>query len=617
MLRVAVLEDLFAAVETLALARPPAGPRLLVLSNGGGTAVLAADALIDRGGELATLSPPTVAALDRLLPPTWSKGNPVDIVGDASPERYAAALRVVLGEPQADAVLILHCPTAVASGLGAAKAVIEVLGEHPRATVFTSWVGEHTAQAARREFERTGVPTYATPEQAVRAFMQLVDYRRNQDALMETPPSEPERHSADAAAARRIVEAALAAGREWLTSADARAVLAAYGIAVNRVCQAASPAEAAAAAARLGVPVALKIDAEGGLHKSDVGGVVLELVGAEAVEAAAAAMIERVRASAPGVEVRGFTVEPMIDRRHALELIVGVSVRGDFGPVILFGRGGTAVEVNADTAVELPPLNLRLARRLMERTRVYREMCGFRDVPAVDLDAVALTLTRVSQLLVALPEVQELDVNPLLASPAGAVALDARIRIAPAAGDGQSRLAIRPYPRELEETVECADGRTLLVRPIVPEDEPPLREGFAKLTPEEVRARFFVALKTMTHQMAARLTQIDYDREMALVLAEPGVPGRAEIYGVVHLVADPDNHAAEFAIVVERRYTGQGYGKLLMRRILDYARGRGIEEVFGEVLADNVRMRGLCRSLGFTEAPIRGSPGVVRVSRAP
>ncbi len=615
MLRVATLEDLFAAVETLALARPPRGPKLAIVSNGGGTAVLAADAVLDRGGELAVLAPETVAALDRVLPPIWSKGNPVDIVGDADPERYAAAVRIVLGDPHADALLILHCPTAVASGLGAARAVADVLREREHRTVLTSWVGESTARASREVFVHAGVPTYATPELAVRAFMQMVDYRRNQDALMETPPSQPELFTADSSAARAVVETALADGREWLSAPEARAVLRAYGIRVNPVRTVANADEAGEAAADWGTPVALKIDAEGVLHKSDVGGVVLDLCGRETVAAAAAAMRERIAAAVPDARVRGFTVEPMVDRQHGVELILGVTSGGDFGPVILFGRGGKAVEVNADTAVELPPLNLWLARRLMERTRVYREMCGFRDVPAVDVDAVALTLTRLSQLVVDLPEVRELDVNPLLASPSGVIALDARIRVG--AGADAPPLAIRPYPKELEQEVLTSEGQKLLVRPIVPEDEPALQAGFAKLTPEEVRQRFFVALKTMTHQMAARLTQIDYDREMALVLAEPGPPGRADIWGVVRLTADPDNRRAEFAIVIGRRFAGRGYGRLLMERILDYARSRGIGEVYGEVLADNARMRGLARSLGFREAPSPGSPNVLHVSRAP
>jgi acetyltransferase len=616
MLRVAALEELFDAVETLALARPPRGRRLAILSNGGGTAVLAADALLDLGGKLAQLSPQTLERLDTVLPANWSRANPIDIVGDATAQRYAQALDIVLEDSDLDGVLILHCPTAIAPGPEAARAVIATVKRYPDATVLTSWLGEQAARASRTELQQHRVPTYETPEQAVRAFMQMVDYRRNQELLIETPPSLPELFVADAERAREVIDRAAAGRRAWLTDAEAKDVLAAYGVPVTRPLEAATPVEAGAAAAKLGVPVVLKVVAQGILHKSDAGGVALGLSEPAAVEAAASAMLERVRAARPDVEITGFGVEPMIERPRALQLIVGASSGGDFGPVILFGHGGTAVEVIDDTAVELPPLNLRLARGLIERTRVFRQMRGYRDVPAVDLDAVALALTRVSQLLVDCPQIIELDINPLLADEHGVVAVDARIKIDAEPGAAASRLAIRPYPKELEQDVQLADGRVLLLRPILPEDEPALQAGFEKLTPEEIRARFFVPLKTLSHVMAARFTQIDYDREMALALTEHGIPGKAEIFGVVRMVADPDNRAAEFAVIVERRFTGLGFGMLLMHRIIDYARARGVAELFGDVLADNARMRRLCKSLGFSESFDADTPGVVRVRLA-
>jgi acetyltransferase len=349
------------------------------------------------------------------------------------------------------------------------------------------------------------------------------------------------------------------------------------------------------------------------VHKSDVGGVALGLKDAVSVEAAARAMLERAAAARPPVDLRGFAVEPMVSRPHALELILGIASGGDFGPMMLFGHGGTAVEIVDVTAVELPPLNLRLALDLMKRTRVFQQMRGYRSTPAVDVDAVALALTRVSQLLIDQPRIIELDINPLLADARGIIALDARLRFDAAASANLARLAIRPYPKELEQDVATADGRVLLLRPILPEDEPALQAGFRKLTMEEIRARFFVPMKTLSRVMAARFTQIDYDREMALVLTERGIPGKSEIYGVVRLIADPDNRVAEFSVIVERRYTGMGFGGLLMRRIIDYARSRGIEELVGDVLADNARMLRLSRSLGFSQSPA-GAPGVVRVS---
>ena len=616
MLRVTALDELFDAVETLALARPPQGRRLAILTNGGGPGVLAADALLDCGGELAPLSPATVERLDRILPAAWSRGNPIDIVGDATAERYAQALGAVLDDSNFDAVLVLHCPTAVAAGRDAAVAVLAALESRPHATVLTSWLGEHSARAAREEFQRHGVPTYQTPEQAVRAFMQMVDYRHNQELLMETPPSLPELFTADRDAAGRVFDAVFAEQRVWLTDPEARRVLAAYGIPIAASIEVATPREAAAAAGELEGPVALKILASGVVHKSEVGGVVLNLAGPDAVETAAIDMLERVRVTQPEAQIHGFSVGPMVDTSASLELIIGVSAGSDFGPVILFGEGGTAVEVTADTAVELPPLNLRLARELMERTRIFRKMRGYRNVPAVDLTAVALALTRVSQLLIDFPEILEIDINPLVADPRGITALDARIKLAADRDASVSRLAIRPYPKELEEYIVLPGGRSFLLRPILPEDEPALHAGFARLSPEEIRARFFMPMKALPHVAAARFTQIDYDREMALVLSDPGIPGKAQIHAVVRILADPDNEAAEFAIVVEKLLSGRGVGTLLMRRIIDYARQRGTGRLFGDVLADNAAMRSLCRSLGFVETAKEGGGDVIRVSLA-
>lgn len=614
MLRVYALEDLFDAVETLALARPPRGGRLAIVTNGGGIGVLAADALLDHGGELAALSEETLGRLDSLLPSTWSHRNPVDIIGDATADRYAAVLPVVLEDPGIDGVLVLHCPTAVASGVDAARAVIAAVGDGTRCTVVTSWVGEHAARASREVLQQHRVPTFATPEHAVRAFMQMVDYRRNQQLLMETPPSLPSLFAPDLAAAGAPIAQALAEQREWLSAPQAKQVLSAYGVAVTRAVEAATPDEAAAAAQRIGGAVALKILAPAITHKSDVGGVALGLTGAEAVRDAATTMLAQVRRVRPDARISGISVEPMAERPKGLELIIGAATSGEFGPVMLFGEGGTAVEVTADTAVGLPPLNLHLAKELMTRTRVYRRMLGYRDVPAVDVDAVALTLTRVSQLLIDFPRIEEIDINPLLADANGVLAVDARIKVRTSAEAAASSFVICPYPKELEQDVPLADGRTLLLRPILPEDEPALHAGFARLSPEEVRARFFVPIRALSHVTAARFTQIDYDREMALVLTGRGVPGKAEIYGVVHLSADPDNRAAEFAVIVQKSFTGMGLGLLLMRRIIEYARTRGIGEVFGDVLVDNRRMRGLCKALGFAESSTRGDLGIVRVT---
>ncbi len=425
--RVASLEELLDAAETLALGRAPAGRRLAIVSNGGGLGVLAADALLDAGGELATLGAATMERLARVLPAAWSHGNPVDILGDAGGERFKRALEIVLRDGNADGVLVLHCPTAVSDGSDAAHAVAEVAAAHPTATLVTSWLGEHSARPARAVLQHAGVPTYETPERAARGFMQMAAHREIRARLLEAPP-ETMPWPAARAAAQAAFETARAETREWLTQREARAVLTAYGIPTTQVAEAATPQEAGAAAARLGGSVALKIAAPDIVHKSEVGGVALNLVGAPAVEAAAADMLSRVHESHPGTAVRGFTVERMVDRGTGLELIVGATTGGDFGPVVLFGEGGTAVEAIADTALELPPLDERLARQLISRTRVFRRMLGYRNVAAVDVDAVARVIVKVSRLLRDFPAVLELDINPLLATSTGCSALDVRIR---------------------------------------------------------------------------------------------------------------------------------------------------------------------------------------------
>lgn len=614
MLRVYSLEELFDAAESLASGCKPKGDRLAILTNGGGIGVLATDALVDQGGRLAELSTETLEALDQVLPATWSHGNPVDIIGDAPGSRYADALDILTQDKGVDAVLVLNCPTAVISRSEAAETVIAKSVGRFASTVLTSWVGDGSASEARSLFAQQRIPTYPTPEQAVRAFMYLVNYRRSQEALMETPPSVPEEFTPDPDQARTPIEKALATERRWLTEPEAKGVLSAYGIPVVRTQVAKTSEQAAALAADIGGPVALKILSPDITHKSDVGGVVLDLEGPVAVRDAAMAMRERITKAQPEACLDGFSVQPMVRRPEAFELIVGVVDDAQFGPVILFGQGGTAVEVIKDKALGLPPLNMRLAREMMSRTRVFQLLQGYRGLPAANLDAIALTLIRVAQLIIDIPEIVELDINPLLADEYGVVVLDARVKVAAATGPATRRLAIRPYPKELEEQIPLGDGRTLFLRPILPEDEPALQAAFATLTPEEVRLRFFVSMSTLSHMMAARFTQIDYDREMALILTEPGIAGNTPIHGVVRIIADPDNERAEYAIIVHHDMTGMGLGVMLMRRIIDYARGRGIKAIYGDVLHNNRNMLKLCRALGFTQASILDEPGQVRVT---
>jgi len=598
MLRVGELEELFGAAEILGRSERVLGDRLTVLTNGGGPGVMATDRLVGGGGRLAALADGTVERLDAVLPPTWSRANPVDVVGDATEERYADALRILLDEEGSDAILVLHAPTALASSEAAARAVAGVLREAgAHRPVLTSWMGGSGALAARRHLREAGVPTYRTPAEAVSSFLHLVAFRRNQELLMETPPSVPEDFEPDAAAARAALREALGAGHEWLGEAEAKRVLAAYGIPVveTRIARDADEAERLAAA--MGLPAAVKILSPDVTHKSDVGGVALDLETPAAVGEAARAMTERLARLVPDARLEGFTVQAMARRPHAFELIVGAHTDPVFGPVILFGEGGTAIEVIADRALGLPPLNVNLARALIDETRVARRLRGYRDRPAVDMDALVGVLLRVSQLLVDHPEIDALDVNPLLADEAGVVAVDARVRVTESDACGPARLAIRPYPRELEETVTLADGERLRIRPIRPEDEPAHERFLERLAPGDVYFRFFSAVRKLSHSQMARYTQIDYDREMAFIAHPVDAPG--ETLGVVRVVADPDNRQAEFAIVVRSDRKGRGLGRVLLEKMIRYCRSRGTREMVGQVLGENRRMQQLARELGF------------------
>lgn len=618
MLRVDSLEALFMATETLANVCPPGGDRLAILTNGGGMGVLAADELLASGGRLAELSDETVAALDKVLPKTWSRRNPVDMIGDATPQRLAAAVQALLDHSGGcDALLVINCPTAVASPADCARALADTIGtSRTRLPLLTSWVGDSTAQAGREALNAAGLATYETPGLAVGAFMQLVSYKRNQALLMETPPSVTEAFEPQTASARELVDAHIAAnGSGWLSEMDAGRLLAAYGIPMVPTRVAASPEEAGRLAAEFGTPVAIKILSPDITHRSDVGGVVLDVPNPEMATEAARRLLKHVASLVPDARLQGVTVQPMIQRPRAHELIVGMHADAQFGPVLLFGQGGTAVEVIGDRALGLPPLNLRLAKDMMSRTRVFRLLQGYRDRQPADLDAIAMTLLRLSQLVVDCPQVESLDVNPLLADEQGVIAVDARVYVRPCHhADPTAHLAICPYPKALESRVELREGRSLLLRPIVPEDEPRLHEGFAQLTPEEIRMRFLVPMGTLTQMLAARFTQLDYDRDMALVLTEHQPPGQSEIYAVVRLSADPDNEQAEFAIIVRHDMTGQGLGRTLMQRIIDYARSRGIREVWGVALPQNKAMRSLSHSLGFRESSYPDDPTLIRLS---
>lgn len=597
LLRVYELRELFDAVTTLTSGIRVKGDRLAVLSNGGGVAIMAVDALEARGGRVAELSKATLDGLGKVLPAAWSKADPVDIMGDAGPERYTAALEAVLADPGADAVLVLNCPTAVSDSTAAAQAVVEAVRKRARKpAVLTSWLGGAAPDKARLLFAGAQIPTHETPDEAVRAFMHLAEHARNQALLIEVPSSAPA-GTPDRAAAAAVIDAALADGRSLLTDPEAKAILKAYGIAVAETETAPSPGEAASIAKRIGAPVALKILSPDITHKSDVGGVTLDLEGGQAVEAAARAMLKRARRAVPTARIDGFLIQAMVRRPRARELLCGIALDATFGPVVLFGAGGVAVEVLADRTIGLPPLNDRLARDMIARTRVAKLLAAYRDLPAADIGAIALVLVRLAQMAIDLEGLAELDINPLLADETGVVALDARIRLA-RPGERQ-RTAIRPYPDSLVHTLSLNSGEEAMVRPIRPEDAPSLIDLIAKSSAEDVRLRFRAGLQRLPDEWAARLSQIDYDREMALA----AVDAQGEILGVARLAADPEGAEAEFALMVRTDHQQRGLGHALLAELLAYAKDRGLRRVWGEIRRDNRRMLEVADHLGFSRGP--------------
>lgn len=614
MLRVHTTEQLFAAVETLAHARPLHGERLVIVSNGAGPGALARDALRHGGGTAAILSPDTVVGLDALLP-AGSSANPVDLGGGAPPERYAAALEILLKDPQVDAVLVVHSPTATVDSREVANAIAPLARAASR-PILSCWLGGASVLEARTIAANARMPTFRTPEDGVAGFLQLVHYRRNQNLLMEVPPSMVGHMAPDRSAARALVREAIANKRLLLSDPETKAILRAYGLSLVET-RAAPDIDAAVAAARaIGYPVAVKILTPDVMHKSDFGGVTLDLDSDEAVRASAQRMRKRLDELFPQARFDGFSVQAMCRRAHGHELIVGAATDPVFGPVLVFGQGGVAVEVTDDHAVALPPLNLVLARDLVDRTRVARLLAGYRNRPPANLDAILAVLIQVSRLVSDIPEIVELDINPLLADSRGATVLDARMRLALADRSGSTldRLAIRPYPRELEETIEW-HGAPLLLRPIRPEDGPAHLAFFDALTPDDIRYRMFVRIRELQPSQLARFTQIDYDREMAFIATRKNAEGVNETLAVGRVVADPDNTSAEFAVTVRSDLKGMGLGGIMMKKLIGYCRARGTGEIVGEALPQNSRIVAMVKKLGF-EVTIDGEEGIRKMRLA-
>lgn len=614
LLRVKDLNALFDAAEIVARFPPLEHARVAIVTNGGGAGVLSVDRLIDENGTLASLDPATIKALDAVLPANWSRANPVDIIGDAPPERFEVAVKTVAGDPKADAILVLNCPTGLASASDAARAVaaLTTKGCIGRKPVLTCWLGEKTAREGRSILQEAGVASFETPAQAAAALSYLGDWSRARKALMRVPASRSEDIHGDVAAVRDIFRTAAGEGRRMLTEPEAKAVLAAYGIPVPETIIAATPREAGEAAGRLlktTKRVVVKLLSKTITHKSDVGGVELGIATPGAAREAAERIAENVAKAHGAKALDGYAVQPMVERPSAQELILGVSRDPIFGPAILFGAGGTAVEVVNDTAIALPPLDDVLSGDLVDSTRVGRLLAGYRDRKPADREALLRSLNALSQMVVELPCIVSVDINPLLAESDGVIAIDARIEIEPDRVEETGPnpdLAIRPWPDGWEADAELG-GAPYHLRPIKPTDVALYPRFLERVSPEDVRLRFLAPRRHFPNEMLLRLTQLDHDRDIAFVALEAS----SELAGIGRLSCDPDHEWAEFALLVRTDLQGHGLGWTLLGRLIDYARADGIARIEGIVLADNTKMLAMCRDFGFTIKPHPEESGVV------
>lgn len=620
-LRVEDIDEMFEAVETISRVKPVSGRRLAIVATGGSLATLAADQLQRQGGILAEPQPDTVAALAASQRAGQATSNPLCLCETSGAETYAQAASTLLADRNVDAVLAVVAPSAftpleeTADALaGVGTAGTSVYGRRkPLLVALTAG-----APLPRKALDRARIPCHGSASEAVRAFMHLVRYADGRDMLMAAPPSLPADFQPDAGTARDVVRAALARGQKWLAPPETGALLAAYGISQADTRLAQTPEDAARIASELmqaGGRVALKLVSPQLPFKSDVGGVLLDLDTPEAVETAARELLTRISRTRPDADVTGIALQPMLRHAHSSEVFIGLADDPTFGPVLLFGHGGTGVELMGDVAIGLPPLDLNLAEAMVRGTRVSRLLEGFRNRPAAGMHAIALTLVKVAQIAVDIPEIRELDLNPLVADSHGVTVLDARVAICQArvhpGRSPTSRLSIAPYPKEWERSLTLKGGTRVDVQPVRPEDEERYRRFFEKVSQDDLRLRFFAPVKEFSHAFMARLVQLDYSRAMAFAASDPET---GDILGVVRLHADPDHRTGEYAILVQSSLKGQGLGWALMQLIIDYAAADGIETIKGEVLKENTTMLAMCTALGFSVRSSAGDDSIAEVT---
>lgn len=596
-LRVNEFEELFDCSEFLAKQQRPSGAGLTIITNAGGPGVMAADALAAHGMEPAELSPETLGRLDEILPPDWSRANPIDVLGGTHFGAYLEAVKICTSAPETNALLLICSPAGTMDTLGLATALKDHLKEVP-CPVLTAWIGGDNVTQARQIFNQVGIATYDSAERAVRVFKNLYQYGRNLDMLHELPVRADVRLVIDRKQAGRIIQEALERGQGSLSEADAKALLLSYGIPVNRTQIAGSGEKAVELARQEGFPVALKICSPDILHKSDCNGVALNLTTPEQVKIAYRQILENAKQIFPDADIRGVTVQAM-EPTPDYELIIGAKKDSQFGPVILFGMGGILTEIFKDSAMGIPPLNQSLARQMIEKTKIAAVLKGFRNIPPVKPDLLEELLIRTARLMTDFPEIEDLDINPLVVKNGAVKAVDAKVILSMAPVPAPMHLIISSYPRQYEKQGITVDGHGFFIRPIQPVDADLLLDHFYSLSPRSIYMRFFSPMKQLSRQMLIKLTQIDYDREIALV-ALMGEESNQKIIGVCRIISYPDGTQAEFALAVSDPWQGRGIGAALLRACLQAACDMKIRRVVGLVLAENTQMLKLGKKLGFT-----------------
>jgi acetyltransferase len=595
-IRVDTVKQLFDSAEALGKMKRPAGGNLGIITNAGGPAVMAVDALARWGAEPAVLSEKTVQKLTEFLPPHWSRGNPVDILGDAPVARYHQAVEICMAAPELSGLVIILSPQAMTDPTGVARALVPLISGQAR-PAFAVWMGGEDVAAGVSILNEADIPTFETPEEAVDTFMEMYSYSKHLKILQETPPRLPHDVQVNTSQARTFIDQCLKGQNRILTELESKAILSAYGIPVNRTVAASAAPDAVKVAQVIGFPVALKINSPDVTHKSDVGGMRFNLNSDSEILAAFHDIVAEVQAHKPEARILGVTVQTQ-EPKADCELLIGSKRDPDFGPLILFGAGGVFTEVLQDTAVDLPPLNLLLARRLIEKTRVSKVLLGFRHIPPADLEALGEILVRVSQLVTDFPEIVELDINPLFFSNGRFVGVDARLVIEPTTVPAPRHLIIAPYPNQYQSHWMMRDGTPVLLRPMKPEDESLVSDFLARCSEETVYFRYFRLIKKWTHEMLIRFTQNDYDREIGLMaIGEP--PGPEVMLGVSRLVMTADRATAEFAVIVADLWQGKGLGPKLVEGVIAIAREQGVRLLWGEVLAQNQPMLEVVKRLGF------------------